>query len=46
MVLRRAGAPDTFAGLLDPLPDGVTWKRAAAGADRPRGGVLHASAPT
>ena len=27
MVLAAPAAPDGFAGLLDPLPDGVTWKR-------------------
>jgi len=27
MVLAAPGAPDVFAGLLEPLPDGVTWKR-------------------
>jgi len=27
MVLIATDAPDGFAALLDPLPDGVTWKR-------------------
>jgi hypothetical protein len=27
MVIAAPGAPDDFAALLDPLPEGVTWKR-------------------
>jgi hypothetical protein len=31
MVLAAPGAPDDFAGLLGPLPAGVTWKRQLRG---------------